>query len=977
MKNLFRAFASFLLLPSIFLSGLFTSCTQGEFDSSVALKLPDEMVRDVVEVSVQNGYDCQLKICVSGQGAGGSTIEKSWNLTLDSIKATSSFSIEGLLSNAPVNIDVYFLIDGQIYYQSKTTKVNLTSGNNCVDIVLNRIKEMAEVSGLTVTPSNDNAILKWTDPDDADLFGIEVTYVKSASSASDTAAESGRAILPVMEKGSLFVAPGSQSCVVTSLSSGNYIFTVKTMDVNGCKSSGLSSGEVTINVEEKSQLQINLSPSTSEATSGAVTVTVTLATTGVLKNAYYMVGIVTNADEIVSGGSALTVTENQDSGSVNSGTFAVEENGTYTVFASDYDGRREFSYITISNIDKTAPAAPVNFVAKYDCTNKKITLTWQETSSDVASYSLVWQKNSDLPINCNDQITATSYEISDVEAGSDTYNFTLKAIDKAGNVSTTVTTSIVPQTIPTISSLTLSKNHFANTEGGSSFTVNVSGFNFDLINNTDEDEKLVIQIVDESGNVTNFYDTTVDTTNNTASASLTLPTLSSATAAGKNYTVRAKVYGQVDESHVATFNISAATAVTKVNLSVATLPVTSVSTTAQDESFTTTVAYVYGTNFDLAKSIKLAIYDSQGTLYENSTVSVDKSNFTQTTEEITATLNLPTTDDIYTVKVFVDDVEQSKNATLFVYGDPSFTSFTIPNAGTVKEDNYVTASVTGKNFTNPNITDVNKTFTVSCDDATCGSAIVSGASLTVVNDRYMQVKLCIPGTAGKYTVKITCGENSTEATFTVKDYAGYSVGDIILADGSKVDVSNVANYTADENNVAVGVVAFINDYGAPVVLGLKQSESKLAWASVNTTGYYKHFTTIVGDSISGDTDGSDNWEYICSVDPVGSKDAATNYPAFNFAANYGTSENFSGSLASGWYVPAQKELYNVNMNKDVLQTSLTAASGFTFNVGSSYLSSSQNSSFYWYIQSVRLGSEAYAENKPTPMYVLVLHALPD
>ena len=82
-------------------------------------------------------------------------------------------------------------------------------------------------------------------------------------------------------------------------------------------------------------------------------------------------------------------------------------------------------------------------------------------------------------------------------------------------------------------------------------------------------------------------------------------------------------------------------------------------------------------------------------------------------------------------------------------------------------------------------------------------------------------------------------------------------------------------------------------------------------------------------------DGSDNWEYICSVDPTGTADTATNYPSFNFANTYGTTAGLTGTdYADGWYLPSIAELYQVYENKTAIQEGLTATGGFTF--GASY-----------------------------------------
>ena len=136
-----------------------------------------------------------------------------------------------------------------------------------------------------------------------------------------------------------------------------------------------------------------------------------------------------------------------------------------------------------------------------------------------------------------------------------------------------------------------------------------------------------------------------------------------------------------------------------------------------------------------------------------------------------------------------------------------------------------------------------------------------------------------------------------------------------------------------EISKVVGVIASA-PYGGGTgkVVGLKESSGRLQWAPEGTTGFNTNFTGIQsgysGDSSSGytftgDIDGSDNWEYIRSIDPEGTADAATNYPAFDFANNYGETAGLTGTAyEEGWYVPSIAELYDVYKNREVVQTSL-------------------------------------------------------
>ena len=527
-------------------------------------------------------------------------------------------------------------------------------------------------------------------------------------------------------------------------------------------------------------------------------------------------------------------------------------------------------------------------------------------------------------------------------SGVEEYAFTVKAVDKADNTGSEATASVTPKAAPFVSKIELSRNHFTYKEAETTFTATVYGSNFDLIS-SQTDTSVYVQIVDSSNSVTTF-DAVIDAENNKATATLTLPTLSSASTAGTNYTVRAKVCGSINKEHTTTFNISDVAKVSSVTLTTSQISVNDVT------SDTKTTATIKGTNFDVAGTITLALYDSTGAKYGDS-VTVDTTEFTQSTTSFEVTLPVPTVDDTYTVKVLFDDEAQYRTASLQVYGVPVFTKFVIPNAGTTKQDNTVTATVKGKNFKAPGVSTTD--FTLSC---TSNNNIVSEPDVTIISDSELTVTLIIPGTASTYDVTIQSGNNTQVGTFTVKDTDGWAVGDIILADGSKVAL---ANYVEDKNNKPVAVVAGFNANGVVLGLGLKKS-SGLQWAPSGTTGYNTSFTDIIasvsgnsssGYTFSGDCDGSDNWEYICSVDPEGTKDAAINYPAFNFAANYGTSQGYTDDLASGWYIPSIYELYEiykVQKKGTDLYNSLKTVTDFTFSTyGEGYWSSSQTSSANW------------------------------
>ncbi|WP_255817295.1 hypothetical protein [Treponema putidum] len=283
---------------------------------------------------------------------------------------------------------------------------------------------------------------------------------------------------------------------------------------------------------------------------------------------------------------------------------------------------------------------------------------------------------------------------------------------------------------------------------------------------------------------------------------------------------------------------------------------------------------------------------------------------------------------------------------------PSFTSFDIPKAGISKAGTTLIAMVRGINFTAPGVGQSN--FTVNC---TAKPSITEGSAVTILSDTELTVSLKIPGDAGDYTVTITSGDQSLNGTFSVKDYTAYTVGKIVLKDGNLVSKDDYEGI--NESNPPVAVIAGVNGYGRAIGIALHISESDLYWA-IGSTGSNTKFEGIIctpsGSNAStatftGDLDGSDNWDYICSQDPAGTANAAENYPAFDWVNRYNTT--YSTVLAGAdikWYMPSLAELCEVYRNRMTINESLAKIKGFNSSYAASSLgdslflfSSSQNS----------------------------------
>jgi len=198
-----------------------------------------------------------------------------------------------------------------------------------------------------------------------------------------------------------------------------------------------------------------------------------------------------------------------------------------------------------------------------------------------------------------------------------------------------------------------------------------------------------------------------------------------------------------------------------------------------------------------------------------------------------------------------------------------------------------------------------------------GSDYVVGTSYTITGDVTLYVKW-----------------NSIYSS-TLGSRAGVAVGDIVLSNGKTITTSNFTTYASQISSAGltpVGVVAYKLNLNWRMI-GLKQNS--LVWAKNGTTGCNTSFST-------SQTDGLGNWNVIKTTDPTGSADAATNYPAFNFAKTYGSTYCQSGVYSDrNWYIPsagfngghdASGELYTLYYNRTTINNAMTTLSNAGIDV---------------------------------------------
>ena len=235
---------------------------------------------------------------------------------------------------------------------------------------------------------------------------------------------------------------------------------------------------------------------------------------------------------------------------------------------------------------------------------------------------------------------------------------------------------------------------------------------------------------------------------------------------------------------------------------------------------------------------------------------------------------------------------------------------------------------------------------------------------------------------GSTTITATASDNHeivAVCTVTIDEITSlepqdYQIGDVILKDGTFVSYNDVSSMTSEQKAKAVAVIygyrTEVTEEGTEsyaLGVGLEHSEG-LAWCTESSPGYNINFTELASScdgnyvydeygndkyvyQFTGNVDGSDDWEYICSMDSVGTADPATYYPAWNYVINYGENKKFKGYYKTGWYMPSLKEIYKLYQSFNEINNIIQLSGGkkLTNNYEDHYFltSSTYSNNYIW------------------------------
>ena len=590
--------------------------------------------------------------------------------------------------------------------------------------------------------------------------------------------------------------------------------------------------------------------------------------------------------------------------------------------------------------DVMPPAPVTNLTASYSSDNQTITVIWQNpTDEDFKELQLICKKDNTVVKQETLGKDKAGFTVTGIPEDGSTYTITVKAKDNAGNESSPAEVTVTALVTPEITEVKLDRTRLDTAVADRNITVTIKGQHFRKLT------KLVVRVT-ESSQTQQEQEAAIDVTNNTATATLQAPIPSTPplTKHGIYYKVNIFIDGTTLAGKWTSFTVTPPAKVDSIYVYPSSIPF----------NFTEPVTVtVKGSNLDLRGETEIKLFDSHGNEVPSSTVTVE-AKVGKNIEEFKTKVTPPAASGSYTIEVFFKGIAQTKTAKLKRYEEPEITSVTIPKAGTSCSGKRLPVTVRGKNFSG-----LNKAFSVS------------GANFTdfkVWSNTEATTEIECPSVAGNTVITVQCGTASKTGMLSVIDSSAYAAGMIVLADKTRIAKEN---YTAiNPSNPPVGIVFDI--YGVPKILALRVSGQKLTWAKNFTSGYATLFEKIIctphktGDRVAGtatfrgDTDGSDNWNYVKSIDPAGTAVAA-NYPAFNWVNTYNTT--YAAQLGSSnlmWYMPSIAELCEIYRNKEKIDASLKAIHDLPD--GGTYADAFFKSESYWsssQVQNYNSGKEVW------------------
>ena len=833
-----------------------------------------------------------------------------------------------------------------------------------VEDVVYDLKDLITLSQSPAIPMNGDVVVEVT------LNRQDVQLVKYAKGELEAEAfENGGTEVVKDENGKYTFTVSEKDWYTVYAKVNSKSFTVKKIDVE----------DVAFDVS--GLISLSQSPASNVPTNAEVTVTALLSRSDA-QTVKWAAGTHTVEDFATIRSTELTADEDGKY------SFNVTENGTYTVYAQCNSKSKAVNVINVTNIDKVAPAAVTNLAANYVHSSRTINISWGNPAEADLDHAIVNVKNGDTVIVDDAEAKGNSYAVSDYTADNTTTVYiSVKAADKAGNISGETTYSFVPKAIPEVQSITLDRYHISNTDTNRKITAIANISNMDAL---PEGDAIKIQVMDTAGNAKVNKTAEVDKAAGTATIEFDAPSDKA------EYTVRVKIGNNApDTTHTVRLGVTAGP---DIKLSYNGITGTKITRFVNKPG--TVDVKITGTNLDLGP-IYLYWKNEKAEQYGNP-IEIDTSDlaWTATTgnsnsQSKVITIAYPKDEGLYYLnskktetKVPIDYYD-SYSLKAFVYGDVRFTDLYIPKVSVTKEDTLVTAVLSGVNFTSPefDMTDIE----FSCSTA----SITDNVTFKKVSENVIYAYLTIPGEIGDYEVIARYKNSSQKSVLTVKDYSSIIVGSVVLNDNTlipydkskiktvngKNDYTDTIAITAEQKESAVGLIGGFDCYGVPFVLGKSKSpnEEKVFGTKVYCETMDDSHSKRISDGLDIKYNGSIlKSELLTEFDSeklsgegcfgmvntivlenYSGHNLKTDYPALYYCKNYAKSQNLEGELGENWYMPSIYEVSKIFENRVDIEAILTIIGGSTFNSKQGYYKRMDSSSICLYVHSS--GSKSYSD----------------
>lgn len=811
------------------------------------------------------------------------------------------------------------------------------------------------VTNLKVYLTQEEAILEWNDPTDSDLLAIKIynpekNYIKTASQKISKGIVSFES-----EDASILINKGTQSFKFNGLDSDTeYLFRISAIDKNlneSPKTSIIGATKHKPTPEELNPAPENVSLLFAECKDGIITISWKNPENedlwGVELSAVPSDGIFATPVYIKS--EQNTTSEFKTSNLTN--------NTKYIFTAKTLDTSLQESKSISSDevlfiekimvpldenapnpieMDKTTPTATDNGL---------VLLNWLNSAdSDFYGTKITFEPKKDgitNPIIIEGKASEkSSTAIRGLDNGTE-YTFTLVALDKSLNESRSVSTTATPKdtsdSFPKVSKIELDKNRIwsAINKTDDHWTecpnITITGSNFSSIKN--EDIKILLvehDLFNKNANIksTTTYAEIISDNMITATLSKLYIDFSSYLNDSRTYTLYV-VFNEnkIDTEHTASFTAVRPINIQEMNLSTSKFSIADViNGNIKNVSVT-----VEGYHLDCADIISLQFYDSTDKAYGEA-VTVNPRELPLNATTFTTDIKIPESDDFYTLKIKVDNKIMTNTANLQIYGEPQFSSITIPPAGTEMTASTITATVKGKNFTAPEIT--KDSFNIKLGE----NSVITTSDIKIRNDSMISVVLAVSeAKKGDYPLTIESKNESISGTLKINDYSSFKdkIGHIILSDGKTVSPDDYK--TLDENNRPVAIIAGLNGNGALIGMAYKYRYISYTFPDkqyltdiICTPSKYGNESINNEDALTatfqGDTDGYDNYDITYALCPTFYTSITYKSQTLLSWGNYfDEMETFSDNspIKKGWYIPSIQECCLFYRNKDSINKART------------------------------------------------------